>query len=423
MTSRGRALVALAVAAATAAGLLGLRQLLVVRDPLDRLAGSDVRQGSWYFPRGGPYVLGFESPGEAILEVDGRQVARGSGQVSARVLFEAGARAVRFTAPPGARLLWHPPGRRGPLEYVPPSSLDDRPPELAEFGAWAGASPGDGLFALALLAVGAALAIYLARDALRRLDRRALAWAGIVFAFALAVRLIDLGGAGQTWDEDVNWSAGRNYVTNWLALDFRQSSWQWNFEHPPVTKLAAGVAAQLADGYGPARAVSAALMAAACALLVFIGRRLYALRVGALAGFVAALSPHLVAHGKVVGHEAMAAFLWTAAVLAALAAHDRSPEGEPDERRRLALRFAIAGALLGAAVFSRFVNVLLAPLLGALLLLQAPTGSRRRTLLLGLAVVPAVALLVGLILWPRLWSSPLRHLADSWGVLSGLHGE
>ena len=36
-------------------------------------------------------------------------------------------------------------------------------------------------------------------------------------------RWLDLGGAGQTWDEDVNWAAGRNYVTNVLALDFSRA--------------------------------------------------------------------------------------------------------------------------------------------------------------------------------------------------------
>jgi hypothetical protein len=328
--TRARALVAIAAAAGAAGLLVGVRQLLVDRDPLDRLAARPagvwtVHEGSWHFPRGGPYVLGFESPaGEATLEVDGRQVARGRGLVSQRVLYDAGSRAVRFTAPPGARLLWHPPGRRGPLEYVPPSSLDRAPPERAEFGAWAGTSPVDGLIALGLVLVAAGLCLVLGRERLRRMDRRAMAWAGIVFAAALAVRLVDLGGAGQTWDEDVNWSAGRNDVTNWLGLDFRPSSWQWNFEHPPVTKYAAGVAALWADGYGPARAVSAGLVAAACALLVLIGSRLFRVRVGVLAGMVAALSPHLVAHGKVVGHEAMAVFLWTAALLAALFSAPRS---------------------------------------------------------------------------------------------------
>jgi hypothetical protein len=421
---------ALVVAVVGAAALLGLRQLLVERDPLDRLSAapagaSTAHEGSWYFPRAGPSILGFESPGgDATLEIDGKTVARGRGQVSARVLFGAGAHAVRFTAPEGSRLLWHPPGRRGPLEYVPPSSLDPSPPAQAAFGAWAGTSPMDGLIALLLAGLAGWVAWIFGRDAIRRADRRVLVGAAAVFGLALAVRLIDLGGAGQTWDEDVNWSAGRNDVTNWLALDFRPASWKWNYEHPPVTKLAAGVAALWADGYGPSRAVSASLVAAACALLVAIGARLFSLRAGLLAGLTAALTPHLVAHGKVIGHEAMAVFLWTAAVLAALVAHDGiAALDDRAARRALAARFAVIGAILGAAVFSRFANLLLAPLLGAILLLQEAPGRRRRTFGLGLAVIPITALVLGVFLWPRLWTSPFRHLDEAWGVLSSLHGE
>ncbi len=406
-----RSAVAIGIAVALAAALFGLRQLVVERDPLDRLhsraAGAEtVHEGSWFFPRGGPYILGFESPGgNATLAIDGRDVVRGRGIQTERLVYQEGAHAVSLTAPPGARLLWHPPGRRGAgeLEYVPPSSLSadgsfDHP----------GASRLDGLFAILLVALAAALGLYLARDALRRVDRRAAAAAGIVAVFALAVRLVDLGGAGQTWDEDVNWSAGRNYVSNGLALDFSPASWTWNYQHPPVSKYAAGIGAQFSDGYGPARAVSALLVALACGFLVFIGRRLFSLRVGILAGAAAALTPHLVAHGKVVGHEAPAVFLWTAALLAALCLYD-----EPMDRRALIRRLALLGGLLGLAVASRFVNLLMAPLLAVVLLLHAPADHRDRTIIWGSILVPLAALLVFVALWPRLWDAPFDHLAQA----------
>ena len=62
-----------------------------------------------------------------------------------------------------------------------------------------------------------------------------------IFAVACIVRWIDLSGFGQTWDEDVNWAAGRNYVTNLLVARFlATASWLWNFEHPPVMKYLDG---------------------------------------------------------------------------------------------------------------------------------------------------------------------------------------
>ena len=425
-------LVAVGVAIAAAVGVLLVRGAVVTVDPLDQLARAragawDAHEGSWYFPRGGPYVLGFESPnGDATLEIDGRELVRGKGVRQERLVAEAGAHAVRLVAPDGARLLWHPPGRRGKneLEYVPPSSLAPEPPERASFGDDAGTSRLDGLFAVLLLAIGLGLGAFLARGPLRAADRRVLAGAGAVFALALAVRLIGLDAAGQTFDEDVNWAAGRNYVSNGLSLDFSDASWRWNFEHPPVSKLIAGIGAQLSDGYVPARALSALMVALACALLVPIGRRLFSLRAGVLAGAVAALTPHIVAHGKIVGHEAPTLLWWTLAVWLALIAHDRPPELPSREAtRRLVIRLALCGAVLGLAISTRFVNLLLAPLLGALLLLQAPPGERRRTLLLGAAILPIAALIVSVVLWPRLWSSPIDHLRESWAKLKVPHAD
>jgi 4-amino-4-deoxy-L-arabinose transferase-like glycosyltransferase len=416
-----RNLAAVAVAAAVVAALLGLRAA-VVDDPLSRLreVESGVYEGSWHFPRGGPYVLGFE--GGVALHVDGNKLRtrphpRDAKFVNARVVFEPGVYSVRFETRPGGRLLWHPPGRRGPAEYVPPSSLSPEPPERAEFGSWAGASPLDGVFAALICAALLGLALYLLRDRIRRIDRRVAAAVGAVFALALLVRLIGLNAAGQTWDEDVNWSAGRNYVTNLLSLDFRQTSWRFNFQHPPVMKYIAGIGAQFSDGYGPARALSAVVMALACALLVPIGRRLFSLRVGIVAAVAASLTPHLIAHGKVVGHEAPSVLWWTLAVWLCLRAHDGAGDA-----RALARRFAVIGVVLGVALFSRFSNGLLAPLIGALLLLHAPREQLRRTAVLGFAVIPVVALAVGFVIWPRLWVTPIEHTKEAWAILEQLHG-
>jgi 4-amino-4-deoxy-L-arabinose transferase-like glycosyltransferase len=423
---------------AVLAAVLGIATLLAVRNavvtaPLERLARSErdgqvVYEGSWHFPRGGPYILGYEAPAAARLTIDSQVVARGAGQQSARRVYEPGVYGVRFEVPAGTsgptRLLWHPPGRRGPLEYVPASSLAPAGPEQAEFGRWAGAAPMDGLISglCALILIG--LCLYLARGVIAAADRGALRWAALVVGLALAVRLWDLGAAGQTWDEDVNWSAGKNYVTNLLSLDFAPASWTWNYEHPPVMKYIAGIGAQWADGYGPARALSALLVALGCALLVPIGRRLFSLRAGALAGVLAALSPHLIAHGKIVGHEAPTVLWWALGVWLALRAHDApgprlfaaGPARDP-----LPGRLAVIGLVVGLAVFSRFVNALLGPLVGLIVLIGAPAGKRWRTLGLGLAIVVPVAVLVGFAVWPRLWDAPIANLQESWAKLRVPH--
>lgn len=421
-----RTLVALGIAALACAAVLIVRNA-TVDDPLERLAkardGQDTAyRGTWHFPRGGPYVLGFESPnGPASLQIADKTVARGSGLVVKRHVYDAGNWPVTFTAPDGARLLWHPPGRRGPPEYVPPSSLSPKPPDQARF-AGAGASVTDGVSALALLVIALALIAYLARSSWRGADRKTVLATVAIFAAGLALRLLDLGGAGQTWDEDVNWSAGRNYVTNWLSGDFAQASWQWNYEHPPVMKYIAGIGAQFADGYGPARALSAILMALGCALVVLIGRRLYSLRVGVLAGAIAALSPHLIAHGKIVGHEAPTVLWWTLAIWLSLRLHDGLADTSQRQATRIwAARLAVIGLVFGLAVWSRFVNALMAPLIAAIVLIEAPRGTRLKILGLGTAIVPPVVVLLGLIIWPRLWDSPIAHLIESWDKLKKPH--
>lgn len=444
-----RRAIAVGLAVAAAIGLLALRAALHV-SPWDRLrdAGDGVATGSIHLPRGGRYVFACQCPAPASVVVAGKPVPlrdngnpdlRAKGLVVGSVDLDAGVAPLEVRAPRGARLMWHPPGRRGDPEYLPASSLSPEPPERAAFDA-PGTSRLDGAIALGLALVAGALATWWLWPALRRTwrEHRAVALGfGGVLVLALAARLIDLGGAGQTFDEDTNWSAGKNYVENLVALDFEPRAWVWNYEHPPVMKYLVGVGALWADGYGPARAVAALCVALGCALLVPIGARLWSVRAGVLAGGVAALTPHLIAHGKVVGHEAPTILWWTLALWLCLRAFDPTvppiarlaapaPGGagaapEPVTPRRLAWRLVGIGVVLGLAVWSRFVNVLLAPLLGATLLALAPRALRGKTVALGLAILPVVALLVGLLIWPRLWSEPVAHLEQAWAKLSKPH--
>ncbi|MBI4509204.1 MAG: glycosyltransferase family 39 protein [Deltaproteobacteria bacterium] len=387
------------------AGLLALRRGIAV-EPLDRLhQDGDSRTGSWYFPRGGPYILGFEADGPAELLIDGREVAAGSGEVKARVIFPPGPHAVVFRGPAASRLLWHPPGRRGAPEYVPPSSLSPDPPERARFGPDVGASWGDAAIATAILLVVLAVLGVLAWP----ISWRAAAPCLAVLALALAVRLVGLSAAGQTWDEDEYWSSGRNYLINLLSLDFRPSSWRWNYEHPPVTKYIAGLGALWQDGYGVARGLFALLGAGTSALVVAIGSRLLGARAGLLAGIFCALTPRLIAHDKVVGHEAPSVFFWTLAVWL----------GVRESSRKWSV--AWVGVALGLAMATRFSNLLLAPLVGVVVFACAKRGERKRAMLRGAVLVPVTAGLTFVLSWPRMWSSPESNLHAAWRVLRRQH--
>ncbi len=394
--------------------------------PLERLApaataatdpaGTRARAGSLHLPRGGPYVLGVQSPGPAVLEVGPHRLVARAGVTSGRFLLDAGAAPLRLAAPPGARLVWHPPGRRGDLEYVPASSLSPHPPERARF-THPGAARADAAAVWAIVLAFAAAALYALRARLAAIPGAVLLGAGAVLALALVARVVDLGAAGQTWDEDVYWSAGRNYLQNLVRGDVGHDAWVWNFEHPPVSKYLAGLGGLWHDGYGGARAVSALVMALACAMLVPIGARLDRPATGVVAGVVAALSPHLIAHGQIVGHEAPTALAWALGWWASLRVWD----GGATTLRAVAPRLALCGVFLGLAVSVRFVNVLMAPAIGITILVGAPAAVRLRAAAWGLAVVPLAAALTAIALWPRLWESPLVHLTSSWDKLKGLH--
>lgn len=397
--------------------------------PLDRLAiaaaepgdppGSVARAGSIFVARGGPVIIGFQSAGDARLTFTGQEL-RGAGLRKRRLIVAHGAVAIRLAAPPGARLLWSPVGRRGDPEYVPASSLSPEPPVRARFDA-PGTTPLDGIVAAGLVATLVASLCVLARRRLAAVSRGTWLAMAIVFAAGVAVRWIDLGGFGQTWDEDVNWAAGRNYVTNLVGLDFAERSWQWNFEHPPVMKLLAGIGAQLADGFGPARALSAIWIALGCALLVPIGARLYRPRVGVLAAAIATLLPPMVAHGQIVGHESPTVLWWSLGIVLALGAHDDLPPDDRKAARVLRVRLAWIGAAIGVAIASRLVSGLLGPLCAVIVVVQAPPRWRRDTVIWGAWVMPLAAIATVYVLWPWLWAHPVANLADSFRRLEGAH--
>lgn len=399
--------------------------------PLERGAGRVLLEGSWWFPRGGPYILGVSGDGE--LEIDGEPLAlvpREPGARLVRRIYQAGAHRVRARLAPSAHLVWSPPGRRGPPEYVPASSLAPEAPERARFGALRGLFWLEGALVLVLIAgLGGLLLWPLVLRWLAPASWSQRLGGLVVFAVALGIRLWDPRGAGQTWDEDVNWSMGRNHWVALLRGELGAPSWHWNLEHPPWSKYLSGIGALLGDDFTAARALSAVAVALACALLVPVGARLAgrasvagAREVGVLAGLIAALTPHLVAHGKIVGHEAFAVLWWTLGLWLALRAHDpagtdRDGAGAGRSDRGAVgapvVRFVGLGLVFGLALFSRFASGPLALLIGGVLLLGAPPGQRRRTVLLGLAVIAPVALLFGWLSWPRLWSAPLAHLGET----------
>ena len=391
------------------------RLVRVASEPADP-ANTTAYFGYLHNPRGGPVVLGFQSTGPSRLEIERAQFIAGDGLRKQRILLDAKPIPIRFVAAPDARLVWNPVGRRGDPEYVPPGVLSaSDAPDSASGDRFLG----DGIIALGLLALLVGSILFAQRHRLARVPRDTWFAIGAVFVVALVIRLIDLGGAGQTWDEDVNWGAGRNYIQNLLGGEIGHRSWVWNYEHPPIMKYLAGIGAQLSSGFGPARAISAILVAIGCALLVPIGKRLFDQRTGIVAAGIAALLPPLVAHGQIVGHEAPTVLWWSLGVLLSLCVHD-DLESAPRPVRTLIARLAAVGVVVGIAVASRFVNGLLGPLCVLIVIVRAPAAWRRLTIS-GSPVMVVATMITFWAVWPRLWLHPLEALAKSLHKLDTAH--
>jgi len=402
-----------------------------------------VRYDGWiYIPYRGHFVLALGLRGQALLTIgNARPIRARSGPITTehghRVhprrihkeqrLLDRGWHRLRLEArlPKGTgslRLFWLPPGRRGVPEYVEPAMVRPQGPKPTGPG-HAGPAPRDRWVALGLVALMALLVAFWARGPLvtwlRNLhsdpDSRLEAAAVLgLFVVALAARLWDLGAAGQTWDEDVYFSAGRNQWLNLLDADFRATSWQWNLEHPPVTRYLVGLGSLFGEHLNNARALSALAGALSVPVVYLAGRDLFGdRRVGVVAAAVAAGLPTLLAHAQVAGHESLSVLLYTLTcylvVRALLAQGDAPADSSGDAPGSLLAAAACGGLLVGC----RLVNLTAWLFVAAVALwIALPRLRKSKPLPVSLLLMPLVAGAIFVAVWPRLWSNPARHLGE-----------
>ena len=188
----------------------------------------------------------------------------------------------------------------------------------------------------------------------------------IVFLVALSVTLLTIDDVGLTWDEPFSIFAGRDYAAWFGELpgaafhrDVIDGHWRKNHEHPPLAKLAMGVAQMaLGDDAGVIRTsrFAAAFLFALLVEAVFLfGGRTF----GGLAGVFAAASllcmPRVFGHGHLASLDVPMALTW----LLAAAAFARAMRGG-------GLRWVlVAGLCLGLALLTK-INAVLLPAVLAL---------------------------------------------------------
>ena len=186
--------------------------------------------------------------------------------------------------------------------------------------------------------------------------------------FLLALLLFSWMAAfdpGITWDEPAYVAAGYSHV-RWLAhlssdsFGYQQidEAWRLNHEHPPLPKLAYGIAAVL-EGGETMPALISARMAASLIFVALVGLVLFftAAHYGKPAGVIAAVSlvlmPRVFGHGHLAGLDVPVAFFCFLATI--LFADFKKSRGRP----------VWAGIIWGLALLSKvsavFVPVIIIP--------------------------------------------------------------
>lgn len=401
-----------------------------------------VRWSGWvWIPRSGKFVFGMHFKGTVRFEVDGRPLIQGRSFArrvkghrtprrhdrrlqKAQILLEKGWHALTLDykaaadGGTGLRLLWQPPGRRGDPEYLTPEFLRASKEEPKKKGP-DGVAARDGATATVLVVLWLLFCLFLTRGRIERYvqrvreDRSArvdLGLAGALFLAGVLVRVFQLDAAGQTWDEDVYFGAGRNYLLNLLALDFRPESWVWNFEHPPVTKYIVGLGSLWSESMNPARFLMALLSSIAIACAYFVGRLFLGRTAAAVGCGFMVLMPHLVGHSRICGHESVSVALYTLSFLCFSVALFGSAG-------RRTLWYVLSGVFSGLCVGTRWINASVFILLGVTFLIQMLPQLKERTGKLrihtGVLLTPLVAVAVFWVTWPRLWHQPVAHLVET----------
>ncbi len=227
---------------------------------------------------------------------------------------------------------------------------------------------------------------------------RALIALGIAFA-SLAVRAPTLDRA-LTIDESLWVERSARFVDAVGDLRFREAI---ETGHPGVTTMwVAGLAqrtlprdAELRDRYERARLGMGVASTALIVLIWWLAGMLFGAGVAAVAGFLLALDPFLLAHNRVLHLDGLLALLMVASTLALMAAL-RS------ENRKLLL---LSGALGGLSFLTKQPAVYLLLVVGVILWREG--GGIRGRFLRWLA--PAAVVVVAL--WPVLWVRPWHAAA------------
>lgn len=136
----------------------------------------------------------------------------------------------------------------------------------------------------------------------------------LIFSLSLIPRIINLDEPGLTWDEPAYMGAARNYISGILKLQvFEISTWEANWEHPPIAKYLIGVSLHILEPFGfsevsAARVPNTILGSLTCLLLYLFLHDVYGESVAILASLLLSYLPRFFADTRFASLDAPQTF-------------------------------------------------------------------------------------------------------------------
>lgn len=302
------------------------------------------------------------------------------------------------------------------------------------------------------------------RTKIRLGGRRDLAWILGLTVLSFALRVWAPGPVTETYDERRWLTRTDQFIDAVKTGNFDRATPSGSGElatMPGVTVMLAGSGARvivkaagragLIDAVeGPSvlsatmlrasRAVVAFICAVALGLLVWIASRLLGRRAALIAGVLLATEPFMVGHSDLLHTDALVAMLSSLAVVSAMAALWSKPGTDPAgdsvgadgaSGAASADPFAVSYPLVGVSAVATglalltklnaiplllpaFVAIGVVEVLRRLRTVDRPSLAVLRPLVFPVGVWSALVVVVGLLLWPALWTSPMTQLNELW---------
>lgn len=233
-----------------------------------------------------------------------------------------------------------------------------------------------------------------------------------LFLVAFFFRLYDIKRVGETWDEIAVVRNGAIYLKYLFQLDVSSQSWQLNKEHPPFGKYLYGatqilplVSSKIAnlDNEYPAerkftlaRLLSVIFGSLATIFVYLLAKLLYKSEgISVFSALIFTFLPPVLAHTKIAALESPLLLFTLISIYFFLKNN-----------------FLLSGLFFGFAIATKF-NALFFILIFLFLGISFYTSGKKKEALKGIILVPFIALLLLILIWPWLWRNPIGNFLQS----------